>query len=403
MDKTTAKPWSRRHPRCVECGATTERHKGKGLCAICYERAANKRLTSATRDRIRSRSVTGSVTREYLIQNYCEAGKSLADIAADLHCTRQLVLNLMKKFGVERRSGSGARRLAMEKGKITFTIQDSFGNDREIRHTALKINRGLFATWSDDLAYILGMIYTDGNLLKDYFSTRTGRRPLRYQVSISQKDPTILHQIRNVLGLNRTVYRTRNNQNDFLYNLMFSDREIFEQLEILGLCSNKSRIIKFPQMVPKEYIGGFLRGLFDGDGTYSVGRVRFATGSRDFAVGLGAALETLGFRASISTTLPSDTRKHSAYTVLLSSKRLAFPRFFELLYSSANLYLERKRRQLAILAGVESETTARGASPVDTPAVLLAEGSKILGLTEPHALPMPASRSSAAPGRGLIC
>ena len=262
----------------------------------------------------------------------------------------------------------------MEQGKIAFTVQDSFGNDREIRHAALEINRGMFATWSDDLAYILGMIYTDGNLMKDYGRQLTSRRSLMYQVSISQKDPTILHQIRDVLRLNRALIRRRNNKSDFLYILQFQDREIFEQLETFGLCPNKSRIIKFPQIVPKEYIGGFLRGLFDGDGTYSVGRVRFATGSRDFAVGLAAALETLGFRTSINTTLPSHTRKHYAYTVLLSSKRLAFPRFFELLYSSANLYLERKRRQLAILAGVESDTTARGASPVDTPAVLLAKG-----------------------------
>lgn len=367
--KTISKPWSLRHPHCVECGATTDPHRGKGLCAICYERAARKRLKAPTRNRATNTTVTGGVTREYLIDNYCKAGKSLADIAADLHCTRQMVLHLMRKFEVERRSGSGARRLAMEKGKIVFTVQDSFGNEREVRHQALEINRSFFAAWSDDLAYILGMIYTDGNLMKDQLSKQSGRRLPCYTVSIFQKDPTILYQIRNVLGLNRTVRRTRNNQNYYIYTLAFSDREIFEHLETLGLCPNKSRIITFPQTVPKEYIGGFLRGLFDGDGTYSVGRVRLATGSRDFARGLDAALWTLGFRASIYTAPQSRTIKHAAYTVSLSSRQRAFPRFYELLYSKANLYLERKRKQLAILSGVESDTTVTESAPVSIPAV----------------------------------
>ena len=47
--------------------------------------------------------------------------------------------------------------------------------------------------------------------------------------------------------------------------LIINSKEIKKDLEILGIISNKSLTVPFPN-VPEEYLASFVRGVIDGDG-----------------------------------------------------------------------------------------------------------------------------------------
>lgn len=341
------KAWSLKYPKCVNCGTIDVPHRARGLCRTCYGRKANKlnRLDRRPYQLLNHfGEIRKKVTREYLIDRYYNKQESLQEIANDLKCSRQYISKLMKSFYIKRRSRRSARAIAMDKGKIVYQREDSLGNVKTIRHERLKIDRSFFENWSDSLAYLLGLIYTDGNLLKAYFDKNRNKMVVDYRISISQKDPYILNQIKDLLSLNISPVKLRNNKNSYIYRLDFRDKEVFEKLESFGLCPNKSLKITFPD-IPKEYLSGFIRGLFDGDGSYRGGRARLATGSRALANGLKSSLESVGFRARIYETPKSFSREHPSYTVAMQTKKTELARFYLFLYSTAMIFIPRKRKE----------------------------------------------------------
>ncbi len=105
------KRWAARHDRCSSCRTTERRHRAKGLCARCYSRATERRLTSP-RTPGTGPPVFTQLTEAVLRRLYVEEEQSQITIAARFGCTRQYVLYLMKLYGIPARSLSQARRNA---------------------------------------------------------------------------------------------------------------------------------------------------------------------------------------------------------------------------------------------------------------------------------------------------
>ena len=70
----------------------------------------------------------------------------------------------LKKFGIEARSKTDARTKALDRGKIKTIKTDGFGKTKEVIYQKIRYNDQFFKQWSDEMAYVLGLIYTDGNL-----------------------------------------------------------------------------------------------------------------------------------------------------------------------------------------------------------------------------------------------
>jgi len=70
----------------------------------------------------------------------------------------------LKKIGINARSKTEARTIALDKGKIKTIRIDEFGNKDEIVFEKIRYNENFFKEWSAEMAYVLGLIYTDGNL-----------------------------------------------------------------------------------------------------------------------------------------------------------------------------------------------------------------------------------------------
>ena len=115
-------------------------------------------------------------------------------------------------------------------------------------------------TWSPELAYVLGVIATDGNLSPD------GRH-----INITSKDEQLLLHCKICLRLDNRIGRKARGGSleKKYYVLQFGDINFYEFLNRNGLYSAKSKSIDRVS-VPRLYFKDFLRGCVDGDGSISV-------------------------------------------------------------------------------------------------------------------------------------
>ena len=306
--------WSIKYKECIRCGTRERKHLGRGLCESCYQIDIENRY-KPNRNSRRERGVEEIphriLTKEYLIKEYLENSKSLGDIAKVCNCTRQYVYKKIKSYGLSTRDKTSARTLALERGKIIVMLPDETGNSQAITFQKTKYNEDFFSSWSPEMAYVLGVIYTDGNLKpgsKGDPSSKT--RSLVPRVKVSQKEPELLKKILSLMESNskllfsrKRVTRSKNgNEEDIvageIYYFHINGYKIYDDLMALGLFPNKSLKLQFPQ-VPSNCLRHFIRGCWDGDGSvYIENRTKqkaasFVSGSKLFIAGILAELEKL--------------------------------------------------------------------------------------------------------------
>ena len=138
--------------------------------------------------------------------------------------------------------------------------------------------------WSPALAYVLGIISTDGNLSPD-----------NRHINITSKDKSIVLQVKKALKLkNKIGKKSRMRELEKKYFvLQFGDVNFYEFLLSIGLTSAKSKTIGKID-VPVRFFSDFLRGCIDGDGNISIDhhpesklpqlRLRLYSASNDFLI-----------------------------------------------------------------------------------------------------------------------
>ncbi len=112
--------------------------------------------------------------------------------------------------------------------------------------------------WSPEFAYAVGLITTDGNLSQD------GRR-----INFTSKDEQLVELFKSCLKLRNKIGRkSSGTTKEKKYFLIQSGDVIFHKfLQSIGLTANKSKTLGAIE-VPDKYFFDFLRGHFDGDGTF---------------------------------------------------------------------------------------------------------------------------------------
>ena len=193
------------------------------------------------------------------------------------------------------------------------------------------------------MAYVLGFFAADGTMI----ANNRGAHFIEFHVT----DKEILLKIRKVLGSNHKIsIRDKGIINHKLgYRLQIGSKEIFADLSRLGFSPNKSLILKFP-IIPKEYVGDFIRGYFDGDGCvyFKKHKVkdrevkrwifssRFTSGSLNFLQDLHTTLHFFDVKGG------KIYKKDRGYDLVLSHRDSVA--LFELMYNTncRGLYLNRK-------------------------------------------------------------
>lgn len=167
-----------------------------------------------------------------------------------------------------------------------------------------KVNENFFKKWSKNMAYVLGYIYADGNLLNcDYIRARY------FQITSVELDA--LERIKHMMNSehNITKHKPSYLKGKIIYRLKIGSHEIYNDLLMHGLYPNKSLDMEFPE-IPLEYTGHFIRGYFDGDGCiyfeksknvhgdFIIRRIRtiFTSGSKLFFDKMKLVIEAAGIQ-----------------------------------------------------------------------------------------------------------
>lgn len=327
--------WSKLYDHCQSCGTEEIRHAGKGLCTSCYNYVTGRRLRSHITRRIGT-PLANPITEEELAQRY-QSGQSLTDIAKYYNCTRQYIYKRMDYFGIARRTQREARNLAIEQGKIAYT-SEVCSPGVTIAHQRRFVDESFFKTWTPAMAWVLGVIYTDGCLIGP---TRT----TKFCLAIGQKEPELLEKVLALMKSNAKVsFAPRRGIAGALYQIRINNPKIYADLQRLGLTPAKSLIIQFPA-IPPDCVRHFIRGCWDGDGSVYLeeGRIpsaSYVSGSRDFIERLVGHLVNLGLPdRTIHQTVRS---KHPSYDFRYTRGQCT--KLYHVLYADvdASMYLSRK-------------------------------------------------------------
>jgi len=257
---------------------------------------------------------------EHLVHLYHVEKKSLGDIAKLYTVSRTAVYKKLKNYGIPQRSKSKARIEAQKQGKLP---QEHFD-----------INEDFFSNWSGDMAYVLGLLITDGCVAK------TG------QVSLNINDKELLEKVKKAMSSTHKIIPSKHQKG--LYCYQFSRERMTQDLEKLNVVPRKSLIVKFPD-VPKDYLPDFIRGVFDGDGSVffkdsqrSPLRSKFISCSMNFIDDLQKSLEYLGLPKR--TVYKRKTINAWSYEIVYDHKDSM--KLFDILYKDTqnSLFLERKYR-----------------------------------------------------------
>ncbi len=110
--------------------------------------------------------------------------------------------------------------------------------------------------WSSKFAYAIGLLVTDGNLSKD------GRH-----IDLTSKDKDQLQNFINCLDIEVNITSKHSGSGKKYLRVQFGDRLFYDFLLTIGLMPNKTKVLKEIK-IPGRYFFDFLRGHFDGDGTF---------------------------------------------------------------------------------------------------------------------------------------
>ena len=204
-----------------------------------------------------------------------------------------------------------------------------------------RYNKDFFKTWSADMAYILGFMYADGNVVK----TERGN----HYIAIYTSDRPLLFAMRKCMKSEHKI-SLRNASSGCVYRIQIGSKEWFSDIGKLGLFPNKTRRMQLPT-VPHQFFGDFVRGYFDGDGNVWVGfvhkdreiplktiQVAFTSGSLEYLKSLHNGLKLKGITGGSLYVPKKGNYARLAFSVTDASK------LYEIMYNTAHkLFLKRKK------------------------------------------------------------
>ena len=196
---------------------------------------------------------------------------------------------------------------------------------------------------TEEKAYWLGFIYADGYIVNGI----KGKNNDSLGITLSNKDKEHIEKFKKSIDSNHPIriYKSKYGSNSA--RIIIQDEELVADLIELGVLRNKSLILKFPttDMVDKSLIYHFIRGYFDGDGSFKKKGQKL--NGYDFSV-----LGTIEFLTELRTYLGVDNeiRKcnknndsnnyHLTFGGNQKVKQVA-----NMLYGNANIYLDRKYKR----------------------------------------------------------
>lgn len=236
-----------------------------------------------------------------------------------------------------------ARRLNI--GKTTV---NRWAEELGFKHKKHTVNENFFANLNEHSAYVLGLIYADGNIA---WNPKKGYQSLT--ITASAKDKDHLERIRKLLFSTKPLLFSQKTNS---YRLIVNNKKLCLRLMELGVAPRKTLTIGFPQFIPQEQLPHFVRGIIDGDGN-----VRYIERKRspyfEITISSGSELFCQGFVKAIYniTKIPCKIRKVKGNTHILQYSCARGEKLADFIYSQSNIFLERKYLAYKKLLEVKKE------------------------------------------------
>lgn len=242
-------------------------------------------------------------------------GKTNKELSEEFNIHRTTILRILKRNNIELRSSSITSRK-------NFII--NFNGD--------------ILTTND--AYILGLIWSDGNLSRNCI-----------EIVLQESDRQILDDIsKYVYNKDTLTYRKPRNliSNNIEYKckpqvrFRITSKDISNKLRKIGLKENKSLTCNLP-ILDEYFIPHFIRGLLDGDGNiYDKNKKNYRVSIVTNHIFCNTISKIVNEKLDINSKVYNKTKNVSMFTI---SGRLQILKFLDWIYNESDLKLNRKYRK----------------------------------------------------------
>ena len=183
---------------------------------------------------------------------------------------------------------------------------------------------------TEKAAYYAGFIAADGSIYKH----PTKPMQKRLIIEIHEKDIEILEGF----DIGTEIYHRKNRN---MCAKAISSDKICDDLEKCGIIQNKTFKLIFPTNINDDNIHHFIRGVFDGDGWFTVSKTGYI---RAGFVGCYEFLKELQAHLPIESKIRIPPDKNYAIISMTKSSTIKFAKY---LYKNATIYLPRKKQIVA--------------------------------------------------------
>jgi hypothetical protein len=191
------------------------------------------------------------------------------------------------------------------------------------------VNENFFKEWSNEMAWVLGLIITDGCVNS------------KNSFGFSQQEEPLVMKVRDLFGSTHPIRPPEKGRQTYILNV--GSQVMVKDLNELGVTPAKSLTMKFPD-VPSDYIHHFIRGVFEGNGwVQNRGYVlNITSGSMDFAEGLLKVFLDWGLNSRISTE--ESASKNTVYRIWVTGND-DVQIFYSLIYYDCGENYSSKKRE----------------------------------------------------------
>jgi len=280
-------------------------------------------------------------SKQYLIEQL--KTRSYLQIAKENKISKTTIQRKLHQFGLTKprvpwtKKEIAALKYNYETGNIHSILQNrtrssiyhkayKVGLKRPVRKRYKKVNEKFFKKFTKDSCYVLGWMYSDGNVSKN---ERT------FSMHLNKKDIEIVKKIKKLLNSGHNI-SVRSGYVEFKIH----SKRMCKDLISLGCMPKKSQKIRFPKNLPKKYIRHFIRGYFDGDGSIFINfpnTIKITiVGNRKFINNLGKIVSEI-----LKIKIPKITYSKCVWRIQFYGNNAR--RFCKWIYKKSDgLYLERK-------------------------------------------------------------
>lgn len=250
--------------------------------------------------------------KEKIVYNYTVLKYGRKKSGKEFHVSDKIVLKVLKEFNIPIR------------------------NIQQANVSKYNIDENFFETQNSNMAYILGILASDGCISK---------ADNQIYIELQRKDRELLEKINDILQNERPVKDYESSRGYECSKIYFYSAKIKKSLKKFHIIPNKtySDEFAFPELLDIKYYPDFIRGMFDGDGCIKKinGCIQWQidTSSNDMAEKIKNFLLSKDIKADIQL----EKRKNLImYRVYCCNKNNA-AKIFNLLYKDNILFLKRKK------------------------------------------------------------